>query len=318
MLSVFPPSSAGPHEPYAGAVWFDLVGAGEDETSAVESCTGLDLPNRDEIVQIEPSARLSFEDGVLRLAAPMIAGADTDHPRLSPVGFVLTPKLLVTVRYESLKTFGAAADALKGCAEGSSVEAFTALMEAFVARQADLLEHARANLDEISHRVFRQHSQNRQRAARSGALVREKLQALGRIGETTSIIRESLLAVDRAIAFALESAKAWFTPETAGRLKVVRDDLASLAMFEDHLLGKVQFLLDAVLGFISIEQNDIFKVLTIASVVGIFPTLVAGWYGMNFKNMPEYDWAYGYQWGIGVILMSTIIPLVWFKWRGWL
>lgn len=318
MLAVHPPSPTGPSEPHSGAVWFDLVGAGEAETQVVEDHTGLDLPNRDELSEIEPSARLSFEDGVLRLAAPMIAKADTDHPRLSPVGFILTPKLLVTVRYEALKTFGAAADALKGCANGSSVEAFTALMEAFVARQADLLERARANLDEISHKVFRPPSHNRHRAMRSNALIREKLQTLGRIGERTSIIRESLLGVDRAIAFATESAKDWFSPGIAGRLKVVRDDIASLALFEEHLLGKVQFLLDAVLGFISIEQNDIFKVLTIASVVGIFPTLFAGWFGMNFQNQPEYHWAYGYQFGIGVIVASTLVPLLWFKWRGWL
>ncbi len=148
--------------------------------------------------------------------------------------------------------------------------------------------------------------------------MREKLQALGRLGERTSIIRESLLGVDRAVSFAMESVKRWFTADLLGRLKCVRDDIASLSQFEEHLLGKVQFLLDAVLGFISIEQNDIFKVLTIASVVGIFPTLMAGWYGMNFHNMPELGWAYGYQFGIGVIVVSTILPLLWFKWRGWM
>ncbi len=124
--------------------------------------------------------------------------------------------------------------------------------------------------------------------------------------------------MDRATAFALDAAKSWFDPETTRRLKAVRDDIGSLALFEEHLLGKVQFLLDAVLGFISIEQNDIFKVLTVASVVGIFPTLVAGWYGMNFEHMPELHWAYGYPFGIGMILLSTIVPLLWFKWRGWL
>ena len=153
---------------------------------------------------------------------------------------------------------------------------------------------------------------------RSNAVMREKLQALGRIGERTSIIRESLLGVDRAAGFALEAAKDWFDAETTRRLKAVREDLGSLALFEEHLLGKVQFLLDAVLGFISIEQNDIFKVLTVASVVGIFPTLVAGWYGMNFVGMPELHWAWGYPFGIGMIVLSTIVPLLWFKWRGWL
>jgi magnesium transporter len=132
------------------------------------------------------------------------------------------------------------------------------------------------------------------------------------------MIRESMLAVDRAIPFVLETSKAWFDADMTRRLNGVRTDIESLNQFEDHLTNKVQFLLDAVLGFIGIEQNDIFKVLTIASVVGIFPTLVAGWYGMNFHNMPEYNWTYGYQFGIGVIVLSTILPLAWFKWRGWM
>ena len=200
----------------------------------------------------------------------------------------------------------------------SSSVALFVLLEAYVGRQADLLEEARARLDAISHRVFRNAAGDLKRATRSNVFMRDKLPTLGRLGERTSMIRESLLAIERMIPFALESAGDWFAPELAKRLQVVRGDIGSLSQFEEHLLGKVQFLLDAVLGFTGIEQNDIFKVLTIASVVGIFPTLVAGWYGMNFHNMPEYGWAYGYQFGIGVIVVSTILPLLWFKWRGWL
>ena len=319
MLSVYPPSPVSPSAPHPGAVWIDLVGADEAETRVVEDHTGLDLPNRAELSQIEPSSRLSFEDGTLRLAAPVIAKAETDRPILSHVGFILTPRLLVSVRYEPSKAFdGVAAEVGPQCPDISSTAVFVALMEGFVQGQADLLEAARAELDAISHRVFRDQPTGRRQAKVSGLLMRQKLQALGRVGERTSIIRESLLGMDRALAFALEAAKDWFAGEPARRLKAVREDLASLALFEEHLLGKVQFLLDAVLGFISIEQNDIFKVLTIASVVGIFPTLVVGWYGMNFQNIPEFHWHLGYQWGITMVVASTIAPLLWFKWRGWL
>ena len=78
-----------------------------------------------------------------------------------------------------------------------------------------------------------------------------------------------------------------------------------------------QFLLDAVLGFINTEQNDIFRVLTIVSVIGIPPTLIASMYGMNFKNMPELTWKWGYQWGLGLIALSILAPIIWFKRRGW-
>ena len=319
MLSIYPPSPSAPGSPHPGAVWIDLVAADEDETRLVEDHAGFDLPNREELGQIEPSERLTFQGGVLRVAAPMIARVGTGHPVRTHVGLILTPRLLVSVRYEASKMFDAVAATVgPRCAEVSSVEVFVALMEGFVDGQAELLQAARAELDEISHRVFRDPPSSRRRASLSNMLMRHKLQALGAIGERTSIIRESLLGMDRALAFALEAARDWFAGEPARRLKAVQGDLTSLSQFEEHLLGKVQFLLDAVLGFISIEQNDIFKVLTIASVVGIFPTLVAGWYGMNFQNMPEYHWAFGYQWGIGVIVLSTIAPLLWFKWRGWL
>ena len=320
MISVYPPHPAGEAAPHPGAVWIDLHSPSQEELTAVEDLTGLRLPRREDLAEIEQSSRLAFSDDVMRLATPVISRANTDHPALAHVGMVLTPTLLVTVRYERFQMFEKIAEiASRAAAALTGAGLFVALLEAFVDRQADLLEEARARLDRISHRVFRNAAgADPRRVARSTAAMRDRLQTLGRIGERTSMIREGLLAVERMIPFVLEAAPRWFAPELEKRLQAVRDDIASLSQFEEHLLGKVQFLLDAILGFISIEQNDIFKVLTIASVVGIFPTLVAGWYGMNFHNMPEYGWTYGYQFGIGVIVLSTILPLLWFKWRGWL
>ena len=319
MISVYPPHPTGAAAPHPAAVWIDLHSPSQDELAAVEDLTDLRLPRREDLAEIEQSSRLAFADGVMRLATPVISRANTDHPALAHVGMVLTPKLLVTVRYERFQMFEKIAEiASRSPAALTGADLFVALLEAFVDRQADLLEEARARLDRISHRVFRNAPATPRQVARSTAAMRDRLQTLGRIGERTSMIREGLLAVERMIPFVLEATPRWFGPELEKRLQAVRDDIGSLSLFEEHLLGKVQFLLDAILGFISIEQNDIFKVLTIASVVGIFPTLMAGWYGMNFHNMPEYGWAFGYQFGIGVIVVSTILPLLWFKWRGWL
>jgi magnesium transporter len=318
MLNVQPPHPAGEAAPHPAAVWIDLVTPDEGEIRLVEAMLGFNLPTRDQLSGIEQSSRLSFDDNVLRMAAPVVAEAQTDHPRISPIGIILTPKLMISIRYDPLVMFDSVAKRSGKDAPATSVAAFAAVMQAFVARQADLLEEARARLDEVSHRVFRNATNDPRRAMRNTMLMRDKLQLLGRIGERISIIRESLLGVDRMVDFAADNAKDWFAGDLSDRLRQVCQDIGALNQFEEHLLGKVQFLLDAVLGFIGIEQNDIFKVLTIASVVGIFPTLVAGWYGMNFANMPEYHWAYGYQFGIGIIVLSTIAPLLWFKWRGWL
>jgi magnesium transporter len=123
--------------------------------------------------------------------------------------------------------------------------------------------------------------------------------------------------LQRILPFAMENSKDWMGREIATRLRTAGQDLLSLTDFEVHLSNKVQFLLDAVLGFINTEQNDIFKVLTIVSVVGIPPTLIASMYGMNFRYMPELQWHLGYVWGLGLIALSAILPTVWFKWRGW-
>ena len=113
-------------------------------------------------------------------------------------------------------------------------------------------------------------------------------------------------------------AKDWVPAELKQRIKTQRSDIASLNDYEMHLTNKVQLLLDATLGLINIEQNNIIKVLTIVSVVGVPPTLVASMYGMNFKGMPELDWAWGYPYALTLILVSAVGPLLWFKKRGWL
>jgi magnesium transporter len=318
MLNVQPPHPDGDAAPHPAAIWIDLLNPEASEVRLVEDLLGFSLPTRDQLSGIEQSSRLSFDDEVLRMAAPVMAEAQSDHPRISQIGIILTPRLMISLRYDPLVMFDSVAARTGKEAPATSTAAFAAVMLAYVGREADLLEEARARLDEVSHRVFRNATKDPRRAALNTLLMRDKLQLLGRIGERISIIRESLLGVQRMVDFAADSAKPWFTPDLHDRLRQACQDIEALNQFEEHLLGKVQFLLDAVLGFIGIEQNDIFKVLTIASVVGIFPTLVAGWYGMNFANMPEYHWAWGYQFGIGVIVLSTIAPLLWFKWRGWL
>ena len=94
--------------------------------------------------------------------------------------------------------------------------------------------------------------------------------------------------------------------------------MASLEQYEENLLSRVQLLQDAATAFISIEQNDVVKVLTIASVAGIPPVMVVGLYGMNFKYMPELAWRYGYPYAIALIIITTVIPLAWFKWKDWM
>ena len=149
-------------------------------------------------------------------------------------------------------------------------------------------------------------------------MLRATLVTLGRVGDLVSHIRESQVSAGRIVPYVETAAEAWLPQELRPRLETLRRDLASLNDYDTHLNDKLQFLLDATLGFINIAQNNVMKVLTVASVVGIPPVLVAGIYGMNFKFMPEYDWPWGYPYGLAVIVLTAIIPLALFKWRNWI
>jgi magnesium transporter len=301
----------------AQAVWIDLLDPTDEEIARVEQATGLRTPTRLAISEIEASSRLQREGGALYLSAPLVAGADTDAFALSPAGFVLNARHLLTVRFDRFSAFdSAAAIAARDGASLTSLGAFTCLFESIVDHTADLLERSAAELDQASHAVFR--NEAKRSAGQANAFQRATLTTVGRLGSRLSQIRDALLGVGRIAPYVMSVHDFPIPPEIDGRLAALRHDIASLNDYEAHLANKVQFLLDAVLGFINISQNDIFKVLTVVSVVGIPPTLMAGIYGMNFKLMPELQWTLGYPFGLAMILLSALLPLAWFKWKDWL
>jgi magnesium transporter len=310
MITLFPSEGGS----LADAVWIDLKSPTDEECAEVERATGLRPPTREEVSAIEASSRLQRVGKALRLSAPLLALGEAPH--LSPVGFVLTAERLITVRFDRFGAFEQAAGFARDDEDLTSLGVFTCLFESIVDKVADALEDCAAELDQVSRAVF--HQKNRRRnAEKTEIFQRQTLARVGRVGERASQIRDVLLGVGRIVPFVLEVRHEGTPEPIAARLKAVRQDIASLNDYEAHLAGKVQFLLDAVLGFITISQNDIFKVLTVASIVGIPPTLMAGVYGMNFKIMPELNWHYGYAFGWAVIVVSALIPLAWFKWKGW-
>jgi magnesium transporter len=300
------------------AVWVDLHDPSPAEIA--EACTKfhLAIPTREKLDEIETSSRLQATKDSITVSVPATPWHEGKEPASAPIGFVLTPKLLVTVRFDELVTFHRVAEGLaKEDDAQSSSQVMAAIVDAVVDFSADRLEGCKEITRDLSKVVFHHTSRSRRNVARKSRILRETLVQIGDIEESLSQSRETLLALQRAIPFVIDHGKDWIGDDVTARLKTALMDIQSLNDFEVHLTDKVQFLLDATLGFINTEQNDIFKVLTIASVVGIPPTFIASMYGMNFHNMPELSWTYGYQWGLGLILLSTIIPIAWFKWRGW-
>jgi magnesium transporter len=319
MLSHYPISQgAMPAGAKSGTFWIDLVQPTAEEIAQVETGYGVKVPARDQLEEIESSSRLRLEGNRLYLSMPLSAQNDVIDTAPTPLGFVLSPDLLVTVRYSELQSFTNVRDCV--ARDGrcfNSTSTFATLLEEMIDSGADLLEKIASDLRRISRRVFRRDDPRSTRGMKLNRLLRDMLSAIGDEGEHLSQIRESLMGLQRIIGFTGDNGAQWLQQDIQGRLKTMRQDLASLADFEAHLSGKVQFLFDAILGFINTEQNDIFKVLTIVSVVGVPPTLIASMYGMNFHNMPELSWPWGYEYGLGLIAIATLVPILWFKWRGW-
>jgi magnesium transporter len=306
----------------ANVAWIDLLEPEPDEIAFVERTTGLDVPSIGDLSEIESSSRLRNRNGAIYLSAPLIYRADGDQPVTTPVGFVLTRDRLITVRFHELSFFRTFTDRDLAAESDplSSAAVFAGLIDAITDRLADMLENIAAELDELSHRLFHAPATEpaaRRPPARESADLRIILRRIGHGGDLASKNRDSLLGIGRIVPYVLSLAGEWLPSEIKPRLETVRQDLLSLSDYDAHIVNKVQLLLDATLGLINVEQNNIIKVLTIVSVVGVPPTLVASIYGMNFKGMPELDWNWGYPYGLAMIALSAVLPLLWFKWRGW-
>jgi magnesium transporter len=293
--------------------WVDLLNPTSAEIAQVAAEYGLAVPSRESLQEIESSSRLRAEGQALYVSMPLAIEAADFAP--VPLGYILSPQLLITVRFSEVHAFAQVEAQIEKDPHVGSGAAFCALMEGMADFSADKLEKLSSDLAAVSARAFRQQASPRQDKRISRGL-RDCLNAIGIAGDDLSHSRESILGLQRIIGFILKMAD-WLSPEEKTRLSTAQQDLISLIDFEAHLSGKTQFLLDAILGFINTEQNEIFRVLTIGSVVGIPPTLIASMYGMNFHNMPELGWRWGYLYGLALIALSTLLPILWFKRRGW-
>jgi magnesium transporter len=300
------------------AVWIDLHNPTEDEERLVEQALGFDVPTADDMAEIETSSRLYIDNGAIVMTATLATGIITETPETVPVSFVLGKNHLVTVRYAEIRSFdryAAQLDRMPGQCAGPGM-ALMGLIDAIVDRLADGLEHVGRDVDEISRQAFRRAQSGTRQQRRSNLALQALLTRLGAAQDSLSKVRESVVSLTRALSFLQFAA-----PKDAGlaaQVKTQMRDLASLADQASFIGSNLTFLLDATLGLISIEQNAIFKILSVASLVFLPPTLIAGIYGMNFDHMPELDWVLGYPMALGIMLAAAVLPYAIFRWRGWL
>ena len=299
-------------------IWADLLNATDKEKQFIERLLGMRVPSEESLSEIEASSRLIVDHGILYLSSPAVRLNEDNEAEITPVGFIIGPRVLVTVRFWPLPIFD---DIGKRIGSDDSLEngmcVFTSLLEAMVDRGADVLEHLGAKVDTLSRSVFKGGLVRTKRPVRSSRRMREALENVGELADRLAKARDVLLGVGRVASFAGDVGSEWITAASKKRLEAVSKDVASLGDYETRLSDKIQLLLDAVLGFINIQQNELFKVLTIVSVVGVPPTILVGVWGMNFKNMPELNWTFGYPLAMLAVIASGVLPLIWFKRHGW-
>src|SRR5712691_11394392 len=299
------------------AVWIDLIKPTAEEDKAVERLAGIAVPTREDMLEIEISSRLYIENSARYMTATLMCQSDTDMPRTTAVTFILAGHRLVTVRYDEPKPFALVENKLaRTCTPSITGEmVMMELLDAVIDRCADILERCGADVDQVSHDIFEPESERHGHAKQYSQI----LITIGRKGDLASKVRESLVSIGRVVTFmsaVMEGVK--WSKDMREQLKTMQRDVASLTDHASYLSNKITFVLDAMLGVVNLEQNNIIKLFSVMAVVLMPPTLIASIYGMNFKVMPELEWAHGYPMAILMMVAAAIGPYFIFRWKKWL
>jgi len=293
---ILKPAAVPPGDPFpGGAVWIDIFQPTDDELHHLHKSLKLDMPTEEDMQEIEISSRLYHEDDALYMTATMITQADTPHPQSVPVTFILTGHRLLTLRYAEPLPFrvyaSQASRHVTPCATG---------------------EEVLAGIEMLSREIFNHEARLRKKDY-NAILVR-----VGRGHALTSQARESLVSFGRVVSFIVRPNDVNLPKAAERGFKTIANDLTALSDHSSFLANNINFVLDATLGLISNEQNGIIKIFSVAAVIFLPPTLIASVYGMNFRVMPELSWSFGYPMALGIMVLSAILPYVFFKFRGWL
>ena len=323
MLNCFVPESQGlsrlePPPPVIPehCLWVDLLEPTVEEEQAVERFLAVEVPTHEEMREIETSNRLYEDDGALYMTATVVARIDTDRPETAAVTFILARNKLITKRYHDtlpFRRFIAHVQRQTGV-PSSAAAVLVGLLEAVIQRSADILERVGADLDETSAGIFAP----RRRGNNVSRDMRAVMQRIGRSGDLVSKSRESLVSLGRFLSFVQQSAALTLAQDLRARFRTLTRDVTALSDHASFLNTKASFLLEATLGLINSEQNDIIKIFSVAAVVFLPPTLIASIYGMNFHFIPELSWPVGYPLALLTMVASAILPYWFFKRRGWL
>lgn len=297
------------------AVWVDLLLPTKKEELLIESTLNVNIPPREELQGIEPSSRLYYDNDSLFMTATMIAKSSSSEPECDAITMIIKNDCLITVRYIEPLAFSLFISHLPKLPHQNhnAIHLVMVLLEATIDRIADITERIGRCLDDYSVTIFRSRSTEKIKLD-----YNQLLRELGLNGDLNAKAWESLVSFMRLNSFFAQNAADQIDDELKRKLSNVTKDITALRDQVKFLTAKINFLLDATLGMVNIEQNNIIKIFSIAAVIFLPPTLIASVYGMNFHRMPGLDWVFGYPISVGVMIFSGWLPYKYFKMKKWL
>ncbi len=296
-------------------VWVDMEAPSPEEKGWITSRFGLLIPTDAVDDDLEESARFYEEDnGELHIRSDFLVdaqpGEDGRPARNVRVAFILRDKVLFSVHAEDLPVFRLLrlrARRIPALIEDAK-DVLLKLYDADAEFSADALEGIYDGLERVSARVLKQDVDDR--------AAGEILTAIAREEDLNGRIRRNVMDTRRALSFMMRSRM--LSAEQFEEARQILRDIDSLDSHTAFLFDKINFLMDATVGFININQNKIIKIFSVASVALLPPTLIASVYGMNFETMPELKWQYGYAFAIALMVCSVAAPFLYFRRKGWL
>jgi magnesium transporter len=300
----------------SGLIWIDVLEPTAEDTAWVKAVAGIEVPTPEEMREIEPSSRLYREGLALFMTASVINRTETREPETRAITFIVVDGLMVTIRYASPMPFDMFATRIRtnpAYLESAEV-ALVELMDAIVDRLADTLESVDANVNALSLTIFAPVEGSE--AARIDYTA--ALQTIGLNAIRCTKVDESLVGLSRLLSFFDANLRQGGQKQVRMRVKDVQRDILSLMGYVERLSDRLTLMLDATLGLVNIQQNAIIKIFSVIAVVFLPPTVVASMYGMNFDFMPELHWDYGYPFAIGLMILSAVLPYLYFRHRKWL
>jgi magnesium transporter len=295
---------------YTNPIWIDVVDPEEDELIWIKEAFGVLLPELDDLGDLEASARyFEADDGHLHIRTDFLLDED-ETSRNVRVAFVLTKQVLFSIHDEDLPVFRLVRLRAR-LRPGSVSNAKDVLLDLYstdAEYSADALEEVYENLERAGKRVLSD--------AINDSDAAEVLETIATEEDTNGRIRRNVMDTRRALSFLMRSKL--LSDEQQEEARQILRDIDSLENHTAFLFDKINFLMDATVGFINLNQSKIIKIFSVVSVALMPPTLLASIWGMNYKHMPELDTSWGYPMAIGAMLVSAIIPLGYFHSKGWM